>query len=682
MIEPSSRCVRAVVAAVVILLAATAAPALPTPTPTPPHIETPAGGATVSATPTPRPTAIVFPNPARSGQRVTLDASATVTVFSPQWSQIGGDVALQIADADTFVASFVAPPVSAPVSVRVRFALLSSDIISSLEFDITILPADVAAVTIGNATGPPGGLAAVEVTLDPVGLAVASLRHEMAFAPEAAVAAREDATPDCEAGPGIVPESARFEFLPAGCTATAACSAVRAVLVAAEPITAPQVVYRCRIGLTDAPADSCTHALRCNDGDATAADATPLGLSCTDGTALSAFAQRDPTVALRVEPPAPSVGDTVHLTFTVLGDGGIPVYQLIGSTPFLVGETVVHSSNFGDVPFTLQAQRAGSFKLQLGISYETTGGCPGQTYYFFRYALSPMFDLTVDDPNGVRVSGHVAEFPLGCQGAMRGVTVRLEPGGFSSQTDLVDGSFAFDGISPGEYALTVDPPCNPFGCWSPQDVRVGTVDQSLTVCPHTATCAGDCNNDQTVSIDELVAGVRLALGDVLPFACAAFDSDVSGVVRIEELIRAVHAALEGCGLGPGTTPSPTPPATIPPTPPATPTSCRAVVPVVAPVTSPTDALEQTIYLCGIYYASSLVSVSGPTGDSIELYESENCRLVCPDSRLRCRAANVPLLPGVVNTIEVCQVPGIGCTSPLDLCVDVEIEQRTAAATEP
>jgi hypothetical protein len=105
-----------------------------------------------------------------------------------------------------------------------------------------------------------------------------------------------------------------------------------------------------------------------------------------------------------------------------------------------------------------------------------------------------------------------------------------------------------------------------------------------------------------------------------------------------------------------------------------PTSCRSW----GPVTSPTDALAQTIYLCGISYASSLVTVTGPSGESIELTQSADCPLTCPDSRQQCAAANVALLPGVLNAIEVCQVPGIGCGPLPDLCVDVEIAQRAAA----
>jgi hypothetical protein len=98
------------------------------------------------------------------------------------------------------------------------------------------------------------------------------------------------------------------------------------------------------------------------------------------------------------------------------------------------------------------------------------------------------------------------------------------------------------------------------------------------------------------------------------------------------------------------------------------------------VTSPTDALEQTIYLCGIYYASSLVTVEGPTGEPIELYEPAECPLQCLDSRQQCRAADVPLLPGVRNTIRVCQVAGVGCAALPNLCREVEIEQHAGDAS--
>jgi len=59
-------------------------------------------------------------------------------------------------------------------------------------------------------------------------------------------------------------------------------------------------------------------------------------------------------------------------------------------------------------------------------------------------------------------------------------------------------------------------------------------------------CAGDCNSDGAVAIDELVRGVTLALTDGVPAGCAALDADGDGRVVIAELIAAVAAALNGC----------------------------------------------------------------------------------------------------------------------------------------
>ena len=57
-------------------------------------------------------------------------------------------------------------------------------------------------------------------------------------------------------------------------------------------------------------------------------------------------------------------------------------------------------------------------------------------------------------------------------------------------------------------------------------------------------CTGDCGGDGTVTIDELIRGVNLALGAAA--SCPAFDVNGDGAVTIEELVRAVAAALNGC----------------------------------------------------------------------------------------------------------------------------------------
>lgn len=60
------------------------------------------------------------------------------------------------------------------------------------------------------------------------------------------------------------------------------------------------------------------------------------------------------------------------------------------------------------------------------------------------------------------------------------------------------------------------------------------------------SCAGDCSGDRIVSVDELVSGVNIALGNSPVGVCPAFDSNRSDTVSINELLGAVNAALNGC----------------------------------------------------------------------------------------------------------------------------------------
>ena len=64
------------------------------------------------------------------------------------------------------------------------------------------------------------------------------------------------------------------------------------------------------------------------------------------------------------------------------------------------------------------------------------------------------------------------------------------------------------------------------------------------------TCAGDCDGDREVSIDELIRGVRIALGLSEVAACPAIDTDADGAVSVAELVTAVRAALDACGANP------------------------------------------------------------------------------------------------------------------------------------
>lgn len=74
---------------------------------------------------------------------------------------------------------------------------------------------------------------------------------------------------------------------------------------------------------------------------------------------------------------------------------------------------------------------------------------------------------------------------------------------------------------------------------------VGT-DGAIIVSLSTRTCTGDCNADRQVTVDELITGVNIALGNAPATTCLQFDTNADGMVTITELIAAVTRGLEGC----------------------------------------------------------------------------------------------------------------------------------------
>lgn len=78
-----------------------------------------------------------------------------------------------------------------------------------------------------------------------------------------------------------------------------------------------------------------------------------------------------------------------------------------------------------------------------------------------------------------------------------------------------------------------------------------------------AACAGDCDGDGGVAVNEVVRAVTIALGSAPVGQCAAADTSGDGTVSIAELVGAVNAALGGCGGD--ATPTPVRTATATPT---------------------------------------------------------------------------------------------------------------------
>jgi hypothetical protein len=59
-------------------------------------------------------------------------------------------------------------------------------------------------------------------------------------------------------------------------------------------------------------------------------------------------------------------------------------------------------------------------------------------------------------------------------------------------------------------------------------------------------CIGDCAVDGQVTVDEIVVGVSIALGQLEIDRCSMFDRSRDGDVTVDEILAAVAAALGGC----------------------------------------------------------------------------------------------------------------------------------------
>jgi len=67
-----------------------------------------------------------------------------------------------------------------------------------------------------------------------------------------------------------------------------------------------------------------------------------------------------------------------------------------------------------------------------------------------------------------------------------------------------------------------------------------------TFTPSPPRCVGDCNNDGVVTVDEILMLVDFALQGASPLGCPVSDEDGNQQITLDEILTAVHNALNGC----------------------------------------------------------------------------------------------------------------------------------------
>jgi ligand-binding sensor domain-containing protein len=98
-------------------------------------------------------------------------------------------------------------------------------------------------------------------------------------------------------------------------------------------------------------------------------------------------------------------------------------------------------------------------------------------------------------------------------------------------------------------ALAIDPtsPANLYAGTSGGGVlAIEQVNVTPTPTPRVSRCVGDCNDSGTVTVDELLTMVHIALGDTALGSCSLGDANGDGVITVDEILAAVVNALNGC----------------------------------------------------------------------------------------------------------------------------------------
>jgi len=75
---------------------------------------------------------------------------------------------------------------------------------------------------------------------------------------------------------------------------------------------------------------------------------------------------------------------------------------------------------------------------------------------------------------------------------------------------------------------------------------------TVTPTPTVTSCTGDCDGKGSVTVDEILTMVNIALGNIEVVACPAADMNRDSKVTIDEILMAVNNALNGCVLTPVT----------------------------------------------------------------------------------------------------------------------------------
>jgi hypothetical protein len=150
---------------------------------------------------------------------------------------------------------------------------------------ITVAEPGTATIIIEDVVGARGDFVPFEVSLQ-TGVEVAQVENDIAFEPEAAVAADDEGEPLCEVNPEINKGATSFAFLPSGCTVGSTCTGIRALVLSrdtVDPIPNGATLYTCTIAISEDAADG-AYPLTCSNASAENPEGVDVPTNCVNGS--------------------------------------------------------------------------------------------------------------------------------------------------------------------------------------------------------------------------------------------------------------------------------------------------------------------------------------------------------------------------------------------------------------
>lgn len=215
---------------------------------------------------------------------------------------------------------------------------------------------------------------------------------------------------------------------------------------------------------------------------------------------------------------------------------------------------VFYSRDDGD---TWQVIKGGLNKPALSVTLDDLPGCENtcrirvaasdginqsqdESESFSKAGRPPIVRILSPKPVAVYTSGSMAWFEAAATDREDGTIPDAQVYWLSGRDGLLGNgrTFATRRLSPGLHRIGVVA-IDSDGQWA------GHM-SSVFVVKSAAECMGDCSGDGTVTVNEVIRGVNIALGNLALAECRACDGDGNGKVMVNELVHAVNHALEGC----------------------------------------------------------------------------------------------------------------------------------------